>query len=148
MAFWLPMAIGAGVGLAKSHFIDRPRADRQRQLAAQTAAYSPWTGMQPQQVQEADYLGPALQGGMTGAMLGQASATQGQQEQLTNLQSQYMENQNKLMQQQLGGGGLGAAGAGGMNMGFRPIGPQVPPGFQFAGSHGGGWQGSSPWSYM
>ena len=40
-----PLLIGAALGLGKSVLVDRPREQRQRQLAAQTALYSPWTGM-------------------------------------------------------------------------------------------------------
>lgn len=67
-----------GVGLAKSELIDRPREERQRKQAAITARWSPWTGMSPGQIQEADPFGSALQGGLTGAMLAQkAPATTG-----------------------------------------------------------------------
>lgn len=65
-------AIGAAGGLAKSEFIDRPREERQRKQAAEIARWSPWTGMKPNDITEADPFGNALQGGMTGAMLGQA----------------------------------------------------------------------------
>lgn len=68
--------IGAGGGLLKSFLSDQPRAERQRKLAAETARYSPWTGMNPQAVQEADPFGSALQFGTTGAMLGQGLQSQ------------------------------------------------------------------------
>jgi hypothetical protein len=58
--------------LAKSELIDRPREERQRQQAANTMRYSPWTGMAPNAVQEADPFGSAIQGGLTGAMLSQS----------------------------------------------------------------------------
>lgn len=128
---WLPLLAGAGIGLAKSLFVDKPQAEKQRKLAAATAAYSPWTGMTPQQPKDVDYLGPMLQGGMTGAMLGQAAATAGQQEQLAGLQQQYLKNQNKLMQQQLGGGISNATtgsmlDSGGAGFGLGPMGPNPP----------------------
>lgn len=63
--------IGAGVGLAKSELIDRPKEERQRKQAAITARWSPWTGMAPGAIQEADPFGSALTTGVTGAMLGQ-----------------------------------------------------------------------------
>lgn len=66
------MAVMAAVGAAKSELIDAPRAERQRKLAAQTALYSPWTGMTPDKVQEADPFGSTLQGATAGAMYGQA----------------------------------------------------------------------------
>ena len=69
-----PMTIGllAGAGLLKSELVDRPREERQRQQAANTMRYSPWTGMAPNAVQEADPFGSAIQGGLTGAMLSQS----------------------------------------------------------------------------
>jgi hypothetical protein len=67
-----PMTIGllAGAGLLKSELVDRPREERQK--AAVTARWSPWTGMAPNQIQEADPFGSAIQGGLTGAMLSQS----------------------------------------------------------------------------
>ena len=130
--FWLPMLAGAGLGLAKSAFIDKPQADKQRKLAAATAAYSPWTGMTPQMPKDVDYLGPALQAGMTGAMLGQSMQSAENATQLGKLQQQYLENQNLLMQKQLGSGAINAANTGmpfggGMQMGPSMIGAAPPP---------------------
>lgn len=67
---WVPMLIGGAAGLAKSELVDKPRANRQRKLAAETQRYSPWTGLQADPVQEADPLGSMLQYGTTGAMMG------------------------------------------------------------------------------
>lgn len=64
-------AIMGGVGLLKSELLDRPKEDRQRELAAVTARWSPWTGMAPQAIKEADPFGSALQGASAGAMMGQ-----------------------------------------------------------------------------
>ena len=61
----------AGAGLLKGLTIDKAKEDRQRKLAAETARYSPWTNMVPGAVNEADPFGSALQGGFTGAALGQ-----------------------------------------------------------------------------
>lgn len=68
-----PMTIGlmAGMGLAKSELVDRPREERQRRQAAITARWSPWTGMAPGAIQEADPFGSAMEAGLTGAMLSQ-----------------------------------------------------------------------------
>jgi hypothetical protein len=71
--------IGAGVGLAKSELIDRPKEARQRKVNAEIMRWSPWTGMQPGQVQEADPFGSALAAGTTGAMLGQQLSLEGGQ---------------------------------------------------------------------
>lgn len=96
-----PMTIGALAGLGKSFLIDAPKADRDRKLAATTAALSPWTGMQPTMPQEANPFGSALQGGMAGAMFQQANpglgkefgADQGLVDQATKGMGQQMPNQ-------------------------------------------------------
>lgn len=62
--------VGAGLGVGKG-LLDQQKEKRDRELQAQIAMWSPWTGMAPQQVQEADVLGSAMQGGMSGAALGQ-----------------------------------------------------------------------------
>lgn len=64
--------LGAGLGVAKSELFDRPREARQRKAAAATAQWSPWTGMRPGAVQEADPFNAALQGALAGAVFGQA----------------------------------------------------------------------------
>src|SRR4051812_793732 len=71
----LPLLL-AGAGLAKSELIDRPRAARDRQMQAEIARYSPWSGMKadPSMIHEADPLGSAMQGGMAGIMLDQNGA--------------------------------------------------------------------------
>ena len=61
----------AGAGLLKSELIDRPREERQRKQAAITTRWSPWTGMAPGAIQEADPFAAALEGGLTGAVLSQ-----------------------------------------------------------------------------
>lgn len=68
--------LGASVGLAKSRFIDAPQARRERNLQATTAAYSPWTGMQAQNVKSPDAFGSALQGGVSMYQMGQQSEAQ------------------------------------------------------------------------
>lgn len=64
------LAIGAALALAKSELVDRPQANKKRQLAAATAAYSPWTGMKPNEVTEADPIGGMLAFGGAGAAIG------------------------------------------------------------------------------
>lgn len=63
------MVAAAVVGVAKSEFVDKPQADKQRKLAAATQQYSPWTGLKAQPVKEADPLGSALSFGATGAQI-------------------------------------------------------------------------------
>jgi hypothetical protein len=68
--------IGAGAGLSKKEFIDEPAQEHKRkvaaELAAETARYSPWTGLRPDLALpevDTDQLGPSLQGGFTGLQL-------------------------------------------------------------------------------
>jgi hypothetical protein len=93
------LAIGAGAGVLKSEVVDRPKEHRQRALQAATARYSPWTGLQPQAVQEADPLGSALAFGGAGSQI----ATAMQQQELNNkLAEKMMENQQKQITPQAG----------------------------------------------
>lgn len=91
------MALLGALGLGKSELIDRPREQRQRKLAAQTALYSPWTGMSPDKVQEADPFGSTLQGVTAGAMYGQQSeANQMAKDELKMKQDYYEKLGNSL----------------------------------------------------
>ena len=65
MALLAGAALGAGKG-----FMDQDNEDRQRKIAAATARWSPWTGMQAQLPKGSNMLGSVLQGAMAGAMLG------------------------------------------------------------------------------
>jgi len=77
MAFWIPMAIGAGVGLMKNKS-DKERADRMNQAAATQTMYSPHTGMGPGQITQAPSgLEAAMQGAMAGAQMGSAFGAMG-----------------------------------------------------------------------
>lgn len=91
------MALMGGIGLGKSALIDAPKERRQRLLAAQTAVYSPWTGMAPQPVQEADPFGSTLQGVTAGAMYGQMAKQNEMAQQELDLKKQefnYKKNGN------------------------------------------------------
>jgi hypothetical protein len=79
---------GAGMGLLKSNE-DEAKANRQRQLAATTALYSPWTGMKPNEVQEASTMGATLGGAAQGAALGQSFGNYETNKELTGLQRDY-----------------------------------------------------------
>lgn len=74
-----PLLIGAALGLGKSMLIDQPREERQRQLAAETALYSPFTGLKPQLPEESDPLGAALQGAALGTLFAGGSGGADQQ---------------------------------------------------------------------
>lgn len=86
---------GAAIGLAKNQLVDKPRQKREAELAAQTALYSPWTGMKPNEVQHADAFGNALQGATSGAMFAQA----GQQ---AEMNQQMMDMKKAQMSQGMG----------------------------------------------
>lgn len=66
------LLVGSALGLAKTELIDQPAADRKRKYEAATAAYSPWTGMKSQFVQDPNALGSVAQFGGGGAALGSA----------------------------------------------------------------------------
>lgn len=100
--------IGGALGLGKSLFFDKSKENRERKLAAETARWSPWTGMSPNQIQEADPFGSTLQGVSTGLSMTQnmenADTAKAFQEKLGN----NLDTQNKLMNariDQMGQGG-------------------------------------------
>lgn len=68
--------IGGGVGLLKNRLVDKPAADKERQYQAETARWSPWTGLQSKYVQDPSIFGGMLQGGMAGAAFGQGIGAQ------------------------------------------------------------------------
>ena len=76
MGPWMIPLIGALTGLAKSELVDRPAEDKDRELQAATAKFSPWTGLSPRDVKRADPFGSALQGGMTGLSMQQGEKNQ------------------------------------------------------------------------
>lgn len=63
--------IGAGLGLGKG-VLDTKKEAKDRQMEAQIAQWSPWTGLAAQRPGRADVIGSTMQGGLTGAMMGQA----------------------------------------------------------------------------
>lgn len=62
----IPMLIGAALGLAKAAS-DQAKEKRDRAQASTTAAWSPWTKLQPDKVQSADPIGTIGQGAFSGA---------------------------------------------------------------------------------
>lgn len=64
------LAVAAALGLAKSQLVDKPAAQKQRDLSAAKTRLSPWTGVQGGPVKEADPWGSALQAGAMGAVAG------------------------------------------------------------------------------
>ena len=69
--------IGAGTGLLKSEFMDRPQQMHADMMRAEELRYSPWTKMKVRDpAQHVDQLGTALQGGFGGLAQGQKFAEQ------------------------------------------------------------------------
>jgi hypothetical protein len=71
--FWVPLAAGAALGGVKS-LIDGDKEKQERNLQAETARYSPWTKLDPNnvKVERADPFGSILQGGVTGLAMADA----------------------------------------------------------------------------
>ncbi len=69
-----PLVIGAALGLAKAA-ADSEKEKRQRVMESQIAKWSPWSKMKadPSAIDAADPFGSVLQGGLAGAMYGQAN---------------------------------------------------------------------------
>lgn len=61
---------GAGLGLLKGVSAKKQEA-RDRALAAETARWSPWTGMKPTMPERADLMGELIAGGTSGLAQGQ-----------------------------------------------------------------------------
>lgn len=72
MALGTLIGLGAGAisGAAKAAH-KGAQADRQRKLAAETQRYSPWTGMQAGQIEEANPVGDMFGGALAGGQFGQ-----------------------------------------------------------------------------
>lgn len=63
----LPWGLGIGAGVGLLDFISgQNAANRQRDLASKTAAYSPWTGLKPQPVQDPSMMGDLVAGAAAG----------------------------------------------------------------------------------
>ena len=69
-------ALAGAVGGAAKAKMGADRESKDRQLAADTQRYSPWTGMQAGPIREADVVGDVLGGTIGGAMAGQGLAGQ------------------------------------------------------------------------
>ena len=73
---WAALGIGAGLGLLKN-VEGQAQAAAQRKAEAAKTRYSPWTGMMGQAVRSPSLIGDVVQGGATGAMLGQSLESAG-----------------------------------------------------------------------
>lgn len=95
---WVAVGVAAA-GLIKSYAVDKPKEERQRKLAAETQALSPWTGLSAGPIQEADPLGQTMQYGMAGYGMKQNIADHDQQSKLTDSQI----TKNNAMSESLSG---------------------------------------------
>lgn len=77
MAWWLPLALGAGAGLLKNELVDKPQNEALQAAEAEKTKWSPWTGMKGQTLKPPSAFGSMLQGAATGAMIGQMGGGQG-----------------------------------------------------------------------
>ncbi len=78
MAWWVPVAMAAAGAMKSKMDSDRAQQieEQDTQLAAETAKWSPWTGMRPNQIRRAGsgtsaVMGGAMQGFTSGMMMGQ-----------------------------------------------------------------------------
>jgi hypothetical protein len=113
MPLLIGLGVGAGAGLAKTELIDQPQYQKQKQLAAATQRYSPWTGMKATAPEQPNPLGNMMQFGATGAALGQGVGAAQQQQAMNqnmgnwmNAQTNYLNNMNPATAPIPGGGGM------------------------------------------
>lgn len=95
---WLTVAIGAGAGVLKAELVDKPKENSDRQLAAQTQRYAPWTGNKAGPIRYADPVGSGLQFGMMAGSMKQGM--------------QNSDNQKKIADGLAGSGGGASRGVG------------------------------------
>lgn len=96
------LGIGAGAGLLKYGLVDQPKYAAQKQLAASTQRYSPWTHMTASAPDQPSAVGDAMQGAGTGAMLGGQIGLQ-------NAQKNWLQN-NPYNSQVAGASAMGTGG--------------------------------------
>jgi len=88
----LAMAVGGGLlGYMKNQG-DEEREANDRRLAAETMRYSPWTGMKPGQIREANLQNSIMQGAMGGGMMGMNVGQMMQGNELMDAQKNYYES--------------------------------------------------------
>lgn len=74
---------GAALGVLKGG-MDQKQEARDRQAAAATQRYQPWTGIATPEIKRGDMLGSTMQGGLAGAMMGQSLGASGTAAQTAN----------------------------------------------------------------
>ncbi len=112
MPFPIALAVGAALGAAK-YKQDEEKAKRQRETEGTIAAYSPWTGMQAQRVEDPNLLGSMLGGASTGASMGQSFDTAANADAMNEKQGGLIDAQtnyyNSLAKPQGSAGAMGAS---------------------------------------
>lgn len=87
-----PILVMAALAAAKNQMVDKPAADRQRHLAAETQKYSPWTHLTAEAPQDPNLAGDIISGGATGASMMNANANQQATNNLTAAQTKYLQS--------------------------------------------------------
>lgn len=152
------LAIGAALGLL-NQYSQQQSADRQRKLAASTAAYAPWTGMKPQNVTDPQIAQNLAMFGSAGAAVG--SKVGGAPDTTVAVQGAPMTPAQDAAAESAGGFGAGdfakerAAQTGAMNMSAPPAaGGPVPQRTALmspvdsAYGQSGGTSWPNPWAKM
>jgi hypothetical protein len=92
--------LGAGIGFLKNEFVDKPQEAEDRERADRITRWSPWTGMKPNPVREANLFNNVLQGGMAGMMFGQNLDAAQAAKDSAALQGGLIDSQTKLAKAQ------------------------------------------------
>lgn len=120
----LPLAAaGAGIGLLKSEFIDKPNEEKDRAIQSITDRFSPWTGMRGRAVERTNPIGDAAAMGAQGAMFGGALNSAKAQDDLNSAIAGKLGF--KGGQDAMTAGALGAASAGAPYL-AAPVGGRSP----------------------
>lgn len=85
---------GAGLGIGKYYLLDKPKYQRQLELAAATQRYSPWTHLTAQTPDQPDPFSNALAYGSTGASVGQGMENKAAQEAMNKKLMENMDAQS------------------------------------------------------
>lgn len=86
--------LGGGLGIIQGRE-KQQQEQKDRELAAQTQKYSPWTHLQAQPVQRApSLLNSGLQGGLGGASFGQSLTNNTNDQKFKDAQINYLNNQS------------------------------------------------------
>jgi hypothetical protein len=135
-------AIGGAQGGIKG-FEEQDKERRDRQLAAETARYMPWTGLKPKDVEEASIHSRIAEGGASGLAAGKNFGKSGPQPQQQGSGGGFpgMDALSSFGGGESAGTGAGAGAAPSAGAGLGLSSPQAQPQAQQGGFSG--WQGMS-----